>query len=389
MGIASQNQLTPDKQNPLYNEFIKCVSRSTDAAAWPLANHVEQNILCYSGDQVRKACRSTDTREALKLEWLTALSSGPGIITIKDALENLDTIDQATALFSAIIDEEKAQAAGGGDHFAKPGANDRVWNAQQKHCLRDPQNFAQYFANETIALVCEAWLGDGYQVTAQVNRVNPGGTAQTPHRDYHLGFMSTERMKKFPAHVHALSPVLTLQGAIAHCDMPLETGPTQYLPYSQLFTHGYTHFSEPQYQAWFKDNHAQLALKKGDAAFFNPAVMHGAGSNITTDKQRLANLLQISSAFGRAMETLDRAAMVKALYPVLLKSRNEPGHNSAPIIAASAEGYAFPTNLDTDPPVGGMSPETQAELFKRALSESWSEESFNKAIDEQQIKSTP
>ncbi len=389
MSHLSQHHTAPDEQDPLYKKFIKCVSRTTDAAAWPLASHVEQNILCYSGDEVRQACQQADTREALKLEWLNALSSGPGIIAIKNALKDFDVIDQATALFTTIIDEEKAQAAGGGDHFAKPGANDRVWNAQQKHCLRDPQNFADYFSSEAIALICEAWLGDGYQVTAQVNRVNPGGSAQTPHRDYHLGFMSTERMKKFPAHVHALSPVLTLQGAIAHCDMPLETGPTQYLPYSQLFTHGYTHFNKPQYQAWFKDNYAQLPLNKGDAAFFNPAVMHGAGSNITTDQLRLANLLQISSAFGRAMEALDRAAMVKALYPVLLKSRNDSGHNSAPIIAASAEGYAFPTNLDTDPPTGGMSPETQAELFKRALSESWSEESFNKAIDEQQIKGKP
>ncbi len=33
--------------------------------------------------------------------------------------------------------------------------------------------------------------------------------------------------------------VLTLQGAVAHVDMPVESGPTLYLPHSQKSTHGY------------------------------------------------------------------------------------------------------------------------------------------------------
>ena len=48
---------------------------------------------------------------------------------------------------------------GGGDHFAKPGANDRIWNALEKLCLRDPAVFAAYYGNAVIALVSEAWLG--------------------------------------------------------------------------------------------------------------------------------------------------------------------------------------------------------------------------------------
>ena len=34
------------------------------------------------------------------------------------------------------------------------------------------------------ALACEAWLGPGYQITAQTNVVKPGGKPQQPHRDY-------------------------------------------------------------------------------------------------------------------------------------------------------------------------------------------------------------
>lgn len=42
-----------------------------------------------------------------------------------------------------------------------------------------------------------------------------------------------------PAHPHRMSATLTLQGAVAHCDMPLESGPTMLLPYSQHFAGGY------------------------------------------------------------------------------------------------------------------------------------------------------
>ncbi|MFJ2116790.1 phytanoyl-CoA dioxygenase, partial [Streptomyces sp. NPDC087850] len=43
---------------------------------------------------------------------------------------------------------------------------------------------------------------------------------------------------------------------------------------------------------------------------------------------------------------------------------------------ASAEGYAFPTNLDHDQPVGGPAPETQAELIHRALALEWDDETL-------------
>ena len=41
--------------------------------------------------------------------------------------------------------------------------------------MRDPEAFVDYYANDILALVSDAWLGPGYQVTSQVNVVNPGG----------------------------------------------------------------------------------------------------------------------------------------------------------------------------------------------------------------------
>ena len=350
--------------------FLAQIGTATDPADWPLAAEIVQNIPVYDGRVVARAAGEAEGRAELTAEWAALLSDGPGVLVIKGAIADTAVIDQATRVFEALIEAERAAGGGGGDHFAKPGANDRVWNAAEKHCLADPRNFAAYFATDAVALVSEAWLGPGYQVTAQVNRVNPGGAAQMPHRDYHLGFMSPAEAAAWPAHAHALSPVLTLQGAIAHCDMPVETGPTMLLPYSQILREGYLAFARPEFQAAFAERHVQVPLDKGDAVFFNPALMHGAGENKTSDIRRMANLLQVSSAFGRAIESVDRAAMARALYPVLLGARRsgDLGDRAiANIVAASAEGYAFPTDLDRNPPVGGMAPASMAKRMLAAL----------------------
>ena len=129
--------------------------------------------------------------------------------------------------------------------------------------------------------------GRGYQLTAQVNRVNPGGAAQTAHRDYHLGFMNADQLATYPIQAHEISPRLTLQGAIAHCDMPVESGPTMLMPYSQRFAEGYVAFGRKEFQEFFAKAHVQLPLEKGDLLFFNPAVMHGAGTNRSQDIRRM------------------------------------------------------------------------------------------------------
>jgi len=117
----------------------------------------------------------------------------------------------------------------------------------------------------------------------------------------------------------------------------------------------------------------QLALAKGDAAFFNPALFHAAGTNRSADIRRMANLLQVSSAFGRAMESVDREKMSNAVYPALLAARaaGAEAQSLAAAVAACADGYSFPTNLDRDQPVGGLAPETQAQLLARAVEERW------------------
>ena len=366
------------------DEFRACVEQQTDPADYPHAAEVRSNVLVYAAEAV------SGDRRALQAEVIRALTDGPGVVVFTGAFSG-EVVTKANDAFFAIVEHERGDDRTAGDHFGAPGANDRIWNAAQKLALRDPQTYADYYANDTLALVCQAWLGPRYQVTSQVNTVNPGGAAQVPHRDYHLGFVPVEQLEQYPAHLHRMSPALTLQGAVAHCDMPIDSGPTMLLPFSQRFAGGYLAFHRPEFIDYFTRHHVQIPLSTGDAVFFNPALYHGAGANVSRDIRRIANLLQVSSPFGRAMEVLDRTAMVRAVYPALRRMRaaGRPAHEVRNVVVATAEGYAFPTNLDSDPPVGSLAPRSQVDIVIDALHEDLTDEQLESALNDHHDRRMP
>ena len=55
-----------------------------------------------------------------------------------------------------------------GDHFAKPGANDRVWGALDKFAVRDPETFADYYGNDSFTVTVTDNNGNTPQSTRQV-----------------------------------------------------------------------------------------------------------------------------------------------------------------------------------------------------------------------------
>ena len=359
------------------------VEVTSDRRDYPYAADVVDNVPVYDCDRLRTEITTLEGRRRVQSELAFALDDGPGLVVFAGAFPDTSVVDRVTDVFFEIIADQHAQGQPAGDHYAKPGANDRIWNALEKLALRDPDAFVEYYANEIIELMSAAWLGPNFQITSQVNVVNPGGEAQVPHRDYHLGFQTVEVAQQFPAHAHRLSALLTLQGAVAHTEMPVESGPTMYLPYSHQYAPGYLAWRQPEFREFFSRRYVQLPLAKGDVVFFNPALFHGAGTNTSADVQRMANLLQVSSAFGRAMETVDRVKTAKAIYPVL-QARRAAGLDRQSLrnaINCAAEGYPFPTNLDRDENVGGLSPLAQTALLEQALHEHWDADQVAQALD--------
>jgi len=364
------------------SSFSQLCAQAVQVEDYPFARSSEKNILIYEVSRLSEELERGRETE-VKSELHRALRSGPGVVAIQGAFSETAVVDRATRVFQEIIAEEKRLASHRGDHFAKPGDNERVWNALQKFCEKDPEGFVEYYDNLAIGLVAEAWLGPYFQMTSQVNIVKPGGQAQKPHRDYHLGFQEDEIVGRFPVSVQVASQLLTLQGAVAHTDMSVASGPTKLLPFSQQYPLGYLAWRNPEFMAFFEEHAVQLPLQKGDAVFFSPALFHAAGTNQEAS-DRIANLLQVSAAFGKTMETVNWSRIAKAVYPVLLQKQASGIRNPEALRwlgGSVADGYSFPTNLDADPPIGGSAPETPQALISRALSRGLSAAEFDRELD--------
>ena len=368
------------------DEFRAHQNQQTDPAHYPNAIQIAKQVPVYDGAALLTVLNDETQWQAVMAEWNRSFRSGPGIIVVQGGMSDFGLIDAATKALESIIEEEEASTSGKGDHFASAGANSRVWNAHEKLCMQDTETYIRYNGNELVRRISEAWLGPAYQLTTQVNVVRPGGKAQVVHRDYHMGFQTTDQLKCYPACQHALSAQLTLQGAIAHCNVSLESGPTKLLPFSQSYLPGYLAVHLPEFQDYFETHFIQLPLNKGDMLFFNPATFHAAGENVTTDVHRFVNLMQVGSAYGRSIEIVDRLRISKAVYASLLRLVDDgslTAREADNVIAATAEGYSFPANLDIDSPVSGMAPPSQQDVMRQALAEGWMVERFVQALDEQ------
>ena len=387
--VVKTNQQVYFSQSDIdYDDLAKICSQKTLQEDYPFADSVSNNVVIYDANYLETFIGDSENELRLKTELHQVLEGGPGVFVIRNLYRH-DAIDQSNNIFEKIVESEGNTS---NDHFAS-GTNTRIWNAFQKVALEDPNAFISYYSNNLLKLVAESWCGPNSQMTAQVNIVRPGGEMQKPHRDYHLGFQENQVVELFPISAHRVSNYLTLQGGVAHTDMPLASGPTMVLPYSQQYELGYLAWRDNACTDFFNDNAVQNQMNKGDGIFFNPALLHGAGSNTTKDFHRIGNLLQISSPFGKTMERIDYLKIINRIYPLLLehsinKTLSEKLIEN--VLVCATDGYAFPTNLDNDKnsnsKLQGM---TMFELTKQSLLDLVNLENFSlKLLEHQKIRFT-
>src|SRR3954453_6355414 len=138
------------------DDFRAVVETTTEWADYPHADEVRENVLVY-GPRRRAPTAPPEGRRDVQAELARALADGPGIVVFAGAFPDTGVVDRATAVFQPMITEQRAAGVVGGDHFATPGTNDRIWGALDKFAVRDPEAFAAYYANDVLALISEAW----------------------------------------------------------------------------------------------------------------------------------------------------------------------------------------------------------------------------------------
>lgn len=340
------------EQPPLVKDLIEICDRTVDPSLYPLASSFPKNIAVYSMTDFAGKHDDVDLVEQLKDEWNHILAYGPGVCVLKglyrvDGLESV--VDTANGVFDRILKDEHAafnlsQRKDTSEVGKMLDKNLKAANVFSQLAKRDPNTFMRYYSNPWLRYMAEAWLGPGYRFNSSLNIVPPGGEAQRAHRDYHMGFYDAVNCAKFPRLVQTANQILTLQGAIAHSDMPLASGPTRFMPFSQLFEEGYMAGRRPEFQEHFSTNYVSVALEKGDGVFFNPSLYHAAGENTTTDVYRNAQLLQINSNFGKPSEFLNSIPVIRSCWDLLVEEYQKHGLNThlQALIAAIGDGYPSP-----------------------------------------------
>ena len=80
------------------------------------------------------------------------------------------------------------------------------------------------------------------------------------------------------------------------------------------------------------------------------------------------------------------------MYPELLALAQDPARDERAmrnVVAAVAEGYAFPTNLDLDQPIGSLAPPAQVDTVLAALADDLTPAQLDVALRDQDDRRIP
>jgi hypothetical protein len=104
------------------------------------------------------------------------------------------------------------------------------------------------------------------------------------------------------------SRFLTLQGAVAHSDMPIESGPTRLLPFSQKFEKGYMAYRIPEFQNYFLETLCLSTTGEGRWSMFQTSAILCCWSKRLSGRyalcETLADLFSVRKADGNDGYTL-------------------------------------------------------------------------------------
>ena len=131
--------------------FEEIIKQKIDANLLSHFSEIKNNIPIYNMKNLKDNLHDKNKRLSLLSEWAYIFSQSSGVLVLENTYDDCSSIDEATKIYEKIIIEEKEKNIGGSDHYAKPGANDRIWNSLQKLCEKNPLVFAKYFGNEIIS----------------------------------------------------------------------------------------------------------------------------------------------------------------------------------------------------------------------------------------------
>ena len=239
------------------------------------------------------------------------------------------------------------------DHFAKAGANDRIWNALEKLAVRDPDAFVDYYGNDILALVVDRLARPRLPDDLAGQRRPPGrhGAGPAPRLPPGLPVQRGRRPLPRPrAPALAGADPAGRGGALRHAGRV--SGPTMYLPYSHQYAPGYLAWRLPGVPRVLRRRATSSCRWPRATPLLQPGAVprrrYQRVGRRAADGEPAAGVLGLRSGDG---DRRPGPRCRRAIYPVLQarrRRRRRPRTRCVNALACAAEGYPFPTNLDLD-----------------------------------------
>ena len=194
----------------------------------------------------------------------------------------------------------------------------------------------------------------------------------------------TRSSSEYPTHVHLLSPVLTLQGAVAHSDMPVESGPTMYLPYSHQYDARLPRLAAAGVPRLLRRALRPAAAGQGRRGVLQPGAV---------PRRRHQRLAPTSSASRTCSRSPRRSAArwrpstackspgrsTRRWSPARPQASTATLRSTTPSRRPPRATRSRPTSTATSPS-DGLTPPSQAEVVRQALAEDWLAEALGEAF---------
>ena len=377
----------------LLDRRLRRPRRPADATSsdYPHADAVERNVLIY-GEKLRAAIGTTSGRTAVQTELMRALTDGPGIVVFKQAFGDLSVVDRATEAFLA----PDRRREGGRRRRRGPLRQAR----RERPGLGRAGQAGRHRPRGVRRLLRQRRHRAGQRGLARSGL--PGHLAGQRGQPRRSG---ADRAPRLPPRLHGRRGSRPLPGprapAVAGAD-PAGRG--------RALRHAGRDRPDPL--------PAVLAPVRARLPRLPPARVHRVLRGSTTPSCRWRRATPRSSTPPCSTAPARTSRPTSGGWPTCCRCPRRSAARWRPstgsrcagrcsrccwsskaagasdgyldnVIAASAEGYAFPTNLDRDQPIDGLAPQTQADLVRQAVAEGWTQAAFESALDAQAARTRP
>ena len=362
-------------------------ARDTDLADYPHAVDVRENVLVYS----RR--RAPSDRRALQAELIRALDRRARRRGVRRRLRRTTSSTAPATRFFAHHRGAARRRLGGGRPLRQARRQRPDLERRAEARAARPRRVRRLLRQR------RARRGLARPGSARATRSPRRSTSSIPVATHRFRTATTtsassraDDLAAYPAHLHRTSPVLTLQGAVAHCDMPLESGPTMLLPLLAAVRRRLHRVQPARVHRVLRRAPRAGAAAQGRRGVLQPRAVsrcRARTSRPTSGGWPTCCRSRRRSAGRWRRWTAPRWCARSTRRCCAMKAAGRPQRELHNVVVATAEGYAVPHQPRPRPADRQPGPASQVDTVLAALADDLTPEQLDVALRDQDERRIP